>query len=344
MQDAGVEEGGQAVQARQMGVEQHLAEARRLFDQADESPTNPEELLRLEQGFREVLQQAQDGQAASSFFSGPRMPAGPGDLNSIVADAFAATASGHAGVEAAAPPELTASRQQIRPSPDPGQGDHLPTGWVINNEHSAAQLRPAEMQRALNTPQAAVTQQPLSEVGVSGGRVPMHLPMQQLGGWPLEGVPVQGTGSEHIGRLHAEAARSAWPELPAAHSINVSFAVPKGFFHGAQRVPDAMLSFSGRYNLLPDAGKARQVSFEQHGADPLQGEPVASGTRDPFYPHLSDEHLDFIDNVILHGGGQLGFRHGEARRYSAQVTGRNAHAQSWLESQNLPWCRVASDV
>ncbi|TKB30609.1 MAG: hypothetical protein E5V67_27130, partial [Mesorhizobium sp.] len=132
VQDAGVEEGRQAVQARQMGVEQHLAEAL-LFDEAYESPTNPEKLLRLEHGFREALQRAEDDQAASSFFSGPRMPAGPGDLNSIVADAFAATASGHAGVEAAAPPALTASQQQIRPSLDPGQGDHLPTGWVIIN-------------------------------------------------------------------------------------------------------------------------------------------------------------------------------------------------------------------
>ncbi|WP_246135851.1 hypothetical protein, partial [Mesorhizobium intechi] len=59
----------QAVQARQVGVEQHLAEARRLFDQADESPTNPEELQRLDQGLREVLQQWQDEQAASPSFS-----------------------------------------------------------------------------------------------------------------------------------------------------------------------------------------------------------------------------------------------------------------------------------
>ncbi|PBB10063.1 hypothetical protein CK231_31550 [Mesorhizobium loti] len=44
-----------------------------------------------------------------------------------VADAFAAAGSRHAEVEAAAPPALAASQQQIRPSPDAGQGDHLPT-------------------------------------------------------------------------------------------------------------------------------------------------------------------------------------------------------------------------
>ncbi|TGV84669.1 peptidase C48 [Mesorhizobium sp. M00.F.Ca.ET.158.01.1.1] len=240
-----------------------------LFDEAYESPTNPEKLLRLEHGFREALQRAEDDQAASSFFSGPRMPAGPGDLNSIVADAFAATASGHAGVEAAAPPALTASQQQIRPSLDPGQGDHLPTGWVIiNNEHSTALLTPAKRQRALNTPQAAITQQPLSEIGISGGLVPMQLPVQQLSGLPLEGLPVQGTGSVHIGRLHAEAARTAWSELPAAieHSINVSFAVPKGFSHGAQRVPDAMLPFLNRHGLLPDAEKPEwNYEIKGHG-------------------------------------------------------------------------------
>ncbi|WEX79562.1 C48 family peptidase (plasmid) [Sinorhizobium numidicum] len=92
---------------------------RPLFDdRADEPPTKPEELLRLEQGFREVLQERQDDRPASSFFSDPGMPAGPDDLNSIVADAFAAAGSGHAAVQAAAPPVLAASEQQIRPSPD----------------------------------------------------------------------------------------------------------------------------------------------------------------------------------------------------------------------------------
>nr|WP_246592241.1 Ulp1 family isopeptidase [Aminobacter anthyllidis] len=198
----------------------------------------------MEQGFREVLQRRQDDQAVSSFFSDPGMPAGPGDHNSIVADSFTAAGSGHAGVEAAAPPALAASQQQIRPWPDAlDQGNHLPPERVIiNNEHDTALLRPAERQRALNTPQAAAIQQPLSEIGNSGGRVPMQPPTQQLGELPLEGVPVQGTGSEHIGRLHAEAAPSARSEKPPAaieDSINVSFAVPKGFSHGTQPVPDA---------------------------------------------------------------------------------------------------------
>ncbi|PBC01174.1 hypothetical protein CK220_27340 [Mesorhizobium sp. WSM3860] len=71
-----------------------------------------------------------------------------------------------------------------------------------------------------------------------------------------------------MGRLHAEAARSAWPELPAAieHSINVSFAVPKGFSHGAQRVPDAMLPFLNRHGLLPDAEKPEwNYEIKGHG-------------------------------------------------------------------------------
>ena len=126
VQDAGLEE-GQAGQARRVGFEQHVSEALRpLFDgRADEPPTNPEELLRLEQGFREVLQRGQDHQAASSFFNDPGMPAGPDDLNRSVSNVFAS--SGHAGVQAAAPPVLAASEQQIRPSPDAlDQGNHLP--------------------------------------------------------------------------------------------------------------------------------------------------------------------------------------------------------------------------
>ncbi|QPB24826.1 hypothetical protein ISN39_34250 (plasmid) [Rhizobium sp. 007] len=100
---------------------------RPLFDdRADEPPTKPEELLRLVQGYREVLQERQDDRPASSFFSDPGMPAGLDNLNSIVADAFAA-GSGHAGVQAAAPPMLAASEQQIRPSPDAlDQGNLLP--------------------------------------------------------------------------------------------------------------------------------------------------------------------------------------------------------------------------
>nr|WP_244277791.1 MULTISPECIES: Ulp1 family isopeptidase [Mesorhizobium] len=303
----------QAGQARQVGFEQHVAEALRpLFDdRADEPPTNPEALLRLEQGFREMLQRGQDDQAASSFFSDPGMPAGPGDLNSGVADAFAAAGSGHAGVDAAAPPVLAASQQQIRPSPDAlEQGNHLPPERVIiNNEHSTALLRTAERQRALNTPQAAAIQQPLSEIGNSVGRVPMQPPMQQLGELPLEGVPVQGTGSEHIGRLHAEAAPSARSEAPPAaieDSINVSFAVPKGFSHRTQRVPDAMLSFLDPHAPLPDAGQARQVSFEQHVAEPRRADPApgASGAREARYRHLSGEHRDVIDKAIAHAAAQ----------------------------------------
>ncbi|ESZ03480.1 LysE family translocator [Mesorhizobium sp. L48C026A00] len=87
-------------------------------DRADEPPTNAEALLRMEQGFREVLQRGQNDQAASSFFSDPGMPAGRDDPNRSVSDAFAAAGSRHAGVEAAAPPVLAASQQQIRPSPD----------------------------------------------------------------------------------------------------------------------------------------------------------------------------------------------------------------------------------
>ena len=366
VQDAGLEE-DQAVQARQVGVEQHLAEARRLFDQADESPTNPEELqrldqgfrevlqqwqdeqaasssfsaevpealrplfddrahqpptnaeelLRLEQGFREVLQQRQDDQAASASLSNPGMRAGPEDPNRSVSDAFAS--SGHAGVEAAAPPVLAASQQQIRPWPDAlDQGNHLPPERVIiNNEHDTALLRPAERQRALNTPQAAAIQQPLSEIGNSGGRVPMQPPMQQLGELPLQGVPVQGTGSEHIGRLHAGAAPSARSEAPPAaieDSINVSFAVPQGFSHGTQRVPDAMLSSLDRPGPLPDAGQARQAGFEQHVAEPRRADPVASGARASRYHHLSGEHRDLIDRAIAHS--QEKYSETTARKYT----------------------------
>ncbi|WP_157866200.1 Ulp1 family isopeptidase [Mesorhizobium japonicum] len=359
VQDAGLEE-GQAVQARQVGFEQHLAEARRLFDQADESPTNPEELLRLEQGFREVLQRRQDDQVAealrplfddradeppanpeellrleqgfrevlqrrqddqavSSFFSDPGMPAGPGDHNSIVTDAFAAAGSGHAGVEAAAPPVLAASQQQIRPSPDAlDQGNHLPPqGGIINNEHSTAPLRPAKRQRAVDRPQAVAIQQQLSEIGNSGGRVPIQPPTQQLGELPLQGVPVQGTGSEHIGRLHAGAAPSARSEAPPAaieDSINVSFAVPKDFSHGTQRVPDAMLPFLDRPGPLPDAGQARQAGFEQHVAEPRRADPVASGARASRYHHLSDEHRDLIDRAIAHS--QEKYSETTARKYT----------------------------
>ncbi|MBT1159897.1 hypothetical protein J1C56_30640, partial [Aminobacter anthyllidis] len=292
---------------------------RPLFDnRARKPPTNPEELLRLEQGFREVLQQRQGDQAASSLFSNPGMRAGPEDPNRSVSDAFAS--SGHAGVQAAAPPVLAASQQQIRPWPDAlDQGNHLPPERVIiNNEHDTALLRPAERQRALNTPQAAAIQQPLSEIGNSGGRVPMQPPTQQLGELPLEGVPVQGTGSEHIGRLHAEAAPSARAEAPPAaieNSINVSFAVPKGFSHGTQRVPDAMLSFLDRPGPLPDAGQARQAGFEQHVAEPRRAEPVASGARATGYRHLSDEHRDLIDKAIAHAAAQQKYSESTVLKY-----------------------------
>ncbi|QGX80501.1 hypothetical protein EB234_29410 [Mesorhizobium japonicum R7A] len=366
VQDAGLEE-DQAVQARQVGVEQHLAEARRLFDQADESPTNPEELqrldqgfrevlqqwqdeqaasssfsaevpealrplfddrahqpptnaeelLRLEQGFREVLQQRQDDQAASSSLSNPGMHAGPEDPNRGVSDAFAT--SGHAGVQAPAPPVLAASQQQIRPSPDAlDQGNHLPPqGGIINNEHSTALFPPAKRQRAVDRPQAVAIQQQPSEIGNSGGRMPMQPPMRQLGELPLQGVPVQGTGSEHIGRLHAGAAPSARSEAPPAaieDFINVSIAVPQGFSHGTQRVPDAMLSSLDRPGPLPDAGQARQAVFEQHVAEPRRADPVASGARASRYHHLSGEHRDLIDRAIAHS--QEKYNETTARKYT----------------------------
>ncbi|QKC92245.1 hypothetical protein EB230_30510 [Mesorhizobium sp. NZP2234] len=292
---------------------------RPLFDnRAHKPPTNPEELLRLEQEFREVLQQRQDDQAASSSLSNPGMRAGPEDPNRSVSDAFAT--SGHAGVQAAAPPVLAASQQQIRPSPDAlDQGNHLPPqGGIINNEHSTALFRPAKRQRALNTPQAAAIQQQPREIGNSGGRVPMQPPMRQLGELPLQGVPVQGTGSEHIGRLHAEAAPSARAEAPPAaieNSINVSFAVPQGFSHGTQRVPDAMLSSLNRPGPLPDAGQARQAGFEQHVAEPRRAEPVASGARATGYPHLSDEHRDLIDKAIAHAAAQQKYSESTVLKY-----------------------------
>ncbi|WP_395387728.1 Ulp1 family isopeptidase [Mesorhizobium ciceri] len=311
---------GQADQARQVGYNQHLAEARRLLDQADESPTNPEEVLRLEQGFREVLQLRQHDQAASSFFSDPGMPARRGDLNSIVADAFAATGSGHAGVEAAAPPPLAASQQQTRPWPEAlDQSNRLLPEWVIiNDEHYTALVRPAERQRVLNTPQAAAIQPPRSEIGNSGGRVPMQPLVQQLGELPLEAVPVQGRGSEHTRRLHAEAAPFARSEAPPAaieYSINVSFAVPKDFSHGIQRVPDAMLSFVDRHDPLPNAGRTRQARLEQHVAEPRR----ASGDPATRYPHLSDEHRDVIDKAIADAEAQQHHSAGTLRIYSAAL-------------------------
>ncbi|PTE06112.1 hypothetical protein C9427_33725, partial [Mesorhizobium helmanticense] len=66
------------------------------------------------------------------------MRAGPEDPNKSVSDAFAT--SGHAGIQAPAPPVLAASQQQIRPWPDAlDQGNHLPPqGGIINNEHDTA--------------------------------------------------------------------------------------------------------------------------------------------------------------------------------------------------------------
>ncbi|RWE16752.1 MAG: hypothetical protein EOS41_32045, partial [Mesorhizobium sp.] len=116
---------------------------------------------------------------------------------------------------------------------------------------------------------------------------------------------------------------------------------PKGFSHGAQRVPDAMLPFSGSYNLLPDAGQAPQVSFEQHGADPLQDEPVASGTREAHYPHLSDEHRDLIDKVILHAADQQKYRESTLQKYTytlrrlANDLGASGQATDLINHQSL---------
>ena len=149
----------------------------------------------------------------------------------------------------------------------------------------------------------------------------MQPPIQQLGELPLAGVPVQGTGAEHIRSLHAEAAPSARSEAPPAaieNSINVSFAVPKGFSHGTQRVPDAMLSFLDRHGPSPDGGQARPVSFEQHVAEPRRADPapVASGARDARYRHVSGEHWDVIDKAIAHAAAQQHHSAATLRIYS----------------------------
>ncbi|MER9108723.1 hypothetical protein NKH95_33270, partial [Mesorhizobium sp. M0848] len=73
VQDAGLED-GQAVQARRVGFEQHVSEALRpLFDgRADEPPTKPEELLRLEQGVSRGASARAGSSSRLVFFQQPR--------------------------------------------------------------------------------------------------------------------------------------------------------------------------------------------------------------------------------------------------------------------------------
>ncbi|MGX9087106.1 hypothetical protein ACWTU5_32760, partial [Mesorhizobium sp. 98Argb] len=97
--------------------------------------------------------------------------------------------------------------------------------------------------------------------------------------------------------------------------INVSFAVPRGFSHGAQRVPDAMLSSLDRDGHLPDAGQARQV--KQHVAEARRADPapVASGAHNAPYPHLSGEHRDLVDQAITHVAARKHYSKETVRNY-----------------------------
>ncbi|UVK35685.1 hypothetical protein LHFGNBLO_006544 (plasmid) [Mesorhizobium sp. AR10] len=138
----------------------------------------------------EELQGQQDNQPAPSFFIAPgKLPAGLDNLNSIGAGAFGAAGSRQAGVQAATRLLLAVSEQQIRRSPGAiDRGNLLPTEWVIiNNEHSTALLRPAKRQRTLNAPLTVAIQQQLSEIGNSGGRMPMQPSTYQVNALPLEG-------------------------------------------------------------------------------------------------------------------------------------------------------------
>ncbi|SIT54783.1 conserved hypothetical protein [Mesorhizobium prunaredense] len=154
------------------------------------------------------LQGQQDNQPAASFFIAPgKLPTGRDNLNSNGAGAFGAAGSRQAGVQAAARPLLAISEEQIGRSPGAvDRGNLLPAEWlIINNEHSTALLRPAKRQRTLNTPPAVAIQQQLSEIGNSGGRMPMQPSTYQVGALPLEGQPVvRGKESEYIPSLQAE--------------------------------------------------------------------------------------------------------------------------------------------
>lgn len=243
-------------------------------DRADVVPTNTEALVRIEQGLHGALQEGQNDQAASSFFNNPSTPAGRDNLNTSMSDAFAN--SGWAGVQAAAPPVLAASQQQIQPLPDAlDQGAHRPPRWVAtNNEHSTA-LWPAERLTALNTPQVVAFQQQPSQIGNSGGRVPMQPPMQQFGELPLAGIPVPGTGAEPIRRTQraAPSARSEAPPAAIEDFIDLSSAVPDGFSHGTQRLPEAMLPLLNHHGLLPDADKPEwNFDIKGHGYTALTPE------------------------------------------------------------------------
>ncbi|ESW77835.1 hypothetical protein X770_32655 [Mesorhizobium sp. LSJC269B00] len=109
-----------------MGFEQHVSEALRpLFDgRADEPPTNPEELLRLEQGASRGASARAGSSSRLIFFQQPRDADGRDDLNRSVSESFASSGTPEFGPS---PPVLAASQQQIRPSPDElDQGNHLP--------------------------------------------------------------------------------------------------------------------------------------------------------------------------------------------------------------------------
>ncbi|MGX8009690.1 hypothetical protein ACVDG8_012100 [Mesorhizobium sp. ORM8.1] len=276
-----------------MSVEQQVAEAfRPLFDDRADEAHNEGAVLRVEQGLRDLLQQEQNDQAAQ--------------------------------------PIVAASQQQMRSLPALDHGNQRPRWVIVNSEHSTA-LWPAERLAALNTRQAVAIQQQPSQIGQSGGRVPMRPPMHQWGELPLAGVPVQGTRAEHIRTLHAEAAPSARFEAPLAaieHSINVSLSLPKGFSSGTQHVPDGMLSFPDRHGPLPDADTARQLGFEQHVAEPRRADPapVASVAREDRLPHVSDEHRDIIDKAI------------------AQAEARQHQKSSTLSSYRSGLLRLANDL
>ncbi|WP_436798558.1 Ulp1 family isopeptidase, partial [Mesorhizobium escarrei] len=200
--------------AKAMALERHIPPVPDSGDTALMEPRRVGEAIAQHSASQEAgswpkeLQGQQDNQPAASFFIAPgKLPTGRDNLNSNGAGAFGAAGSRQAGVQAAARPLLAISEQQIRRSPGAvDRGNLLPTEWlIINNEHSTALLRPAKRQRTLNTPPAVAIQQQLSEIGNSGGRMPMQPSTYQVGALPLEGQPVmRGRESEHIPRLQAE--------------------------------------------------------------------------------------------------------------------------------------------